>query len=236
MSRWLHFFGSLALISCSIPLAVLAAITTTLAFNVLFIRAAVVYAELAFALIRAWLLVDSHSVPPPQFPRVHEREAYQVSSHYNSTLLSASGASSTNHPPKKSESFSSLLGSNNPNRDFEGVGGWSLGKDVRDDTVWMMNSRLELAIKTTDHGRRHHRRFTSSSLRLVRSPERNRKSPVESRDRTPTTADGVSRAEGYFGARHSGQELETMRDYINRQRILSSSVVSSPGTTRTLRF
>ena len=79
-------------------------------------------------------------------------------------------------------------------RDFEGVGGWRLGDDDDDDTMWTkFNTRLELP---ADHGRRHHRSLTAE-MRLGNSTSYSPETVMNSsRARTPPS--GAAVGEGYF--------------------------------------
>lgn len=172
----------------TIPLAVFAGVTTTLAFSVLMFRVAIVYVDIAVNMV-------------PQY--LTGRRVYPFPRGYASTLLSTTEASSnmppspvgsgTNSPPtsrqvarhhrRRRTSGASLhsVGSITPvddhigskrnsfmmipsigmDRDFEGVGGWRLGgrnPDDDDDAWTHINSRLELPL---DYQRKHHQRSPS---------------------------------------------------------------------------
>ena len=79
-------------------------------------------------------------------------------------------------------------------RDFEGVGGWRLGEQSDDETLWTnINSRLELP---ADHGRRHKRSLTSGSMPTGDLRDRNPSPEMNtSRARTPPA---LGMVDGYF--------------------------------------
>ncbi|QSZ33592.1 hypothetical protein DSL72_005160 [Monilinia vaccinii-corymbosi] len=166
----------------TIPFAIFASVTTTLAFCVLFLRAIIVHIELVLAVIPCYLcgpkadtkVVQSKRAickPPTSLVRRRNRRSSASSSQ------SATG-SITPVPVRTlrcSESMLRLGQSAGFTRDYEGVGGWRFDDSGSDDgALWTnMNSRLELP---ANHGRRHHQRsLTSSSLPLeelkIRSPE-----------------------------------------------------------------
>lgn len=179
----------------TIPIAIFATITTTIAFSVLLFRVALIYIELAFAVIPYYLLGPKaisrnlQSAKPTPAPLSVRRRKRRSSS---SSALSAGSIT-----PVAGDGNLGLAQSVGATRDFEGVGGWRLGDASDDDTTWMkFNSRLELP---AEHGRRHHRSLTSGSMpadaRLNRSysPEAVMNT---SRARTPPTTGFVR--EGYF--------------------------------------
>jgi hypothetical protein len=184
----------------SIPLAIFATITTTFAFSILLFRVALVYAELALAVIPYYLLGIANSpnsltrtkpisTPPAQSSRRRKRRS-----------SGGSGASADSITPVASDINFGLNQSIGPQRDFEGVGGWRIDAPSEDDMLWTsFNSRLELP---ADHVRRHRRSLTSGSIpgerRVDRSysPETTVTSPNTSRARTPPTQN--INVEGYF--------------------------------------
>jgi len=186
----------------TIPIAIIATITTTIAFSILIFRVSLVYVELAFAVIPYWLLGPKPasallhrgkptSSPPPTLPSRRKKRRSSTSS-----TLSATGSIS----PISGDNVMGISQSIGATRDYEGVGGWRLGDPSDDeDSLWTkINSRLELP---ADHGRRHHQRSHTSgsvpdSLKVGRaySPEAIMNT---SRPRTPTSTTGPL-SEGYF--------------------------------------
>jgi hypothetical protein len=184
----------------TVPIAILATITTTLAFSILAFRVILVYIELAIAVIPHYLLgrkftsskplqrnisFSNHSSVP-----VRRRKRRSGSS---SSSLSATGSIT----PVQGENGIGLSQSIGPTRDYEGVGGWRLDNPSDDDALWTsINSRLELP---ADHVRRHHRSMTSGStpgdLRQNRSysPE-----AMMNTSRTRTPPNSAVGGEGYF--------------------------------------
>ncbi|KAI9891454.1 MAG: hypothetical protein M1814_002773 [Vezdaea aestivalis] len=155
------------LVFVSLPLLILATITTTLAVTTLLLRASLVYIDLGLALItthilpcspaptvpRSKTLLPSPSSPQdpinPQAPptRILRRRRQSSSSGGSSGIyLSAQNpnhsptSSSSSATPRRASSGIFGLGALGPLRDFEGVGGWrftTLAEDARDDEVWM---------------------------------------------------------------------------------------------------
>ncbi|KAF2837300.1 hypothetical protein M501DRAFT_1018208 [Patellaria atrata CBS 101060] len=194
------------LLLISIPLALFATLTTTLAFTTLFIRVSIVYFELGIALLHSWVCVSKpHSKPPNQKP-------FKSSRSRSHTPTATSSPPNTSHKRRPSSvvstsSLSTLL-PNNTNRDFEGVGGWRItSSSSEEEALWMgMNARLELPAE-----RRHTRSLTGGSQRLSWPPETMRMSPVASRARTPNAGGNGSGngegSEGYFEmSRRRGSE------------------------------
>ena len=212
----LYLLAPPALIIVSIPLVTFAIFTTAIAFTTLFIRLAVVYAELALALIRSYFVRDNisektlsiHTPPSPRSPYHRRRRSSAVSTSSSQELL--------RNPPDKSDSYISLLGAGAPGRDYEGVGGWRDLVDDQEESLWLgMNRRLELPMSVSDRQRRHQRSLTGGSggaaNRYSWSPETMRMSPVQSRARTPSMSDislAVNQAiapEEYFGLQPHGR-------------------------------
>ncbi len=145
----------------TIPIAILASITTTLAFSILIFRVLLVYIELAFAVIPFWIfgLKQSGQVlrgskafsSPPSVPARRRKRR-------GSTNSSLSATGTITPIPGDAMRFNQSIGAT---RDFEGVGGWRLDNPSDDDdSLWTkINSRLELP---ADHGRRHHHRSPTS--------------------------------------------------------------------------
>jgi hypothetical protein len=168
------FLGPPLLLLISFPLAIFAAITTSVAFGVLLIRVLIVYFELGIALVQSWLFARASSPQLPLRPRYSPRSPSRTSPSRHRTRGSSVGSNAssqtetavtlTQRRPSKSVSAASFAGTGDENRDFEGVGGWRLSSgDGDDDALWIgMNSRLELPAVPTDT-RRHHRSLTAGS-------------------------------------------------------------------------
>ncbi|KAF2649684.1 hypothetical protein K491DRAFT_707982 [Lophiostoma macrostomum CBS 122681] len=181
----MYLLGPPLLLVVSIPLAIFATITTTIAITALTVRVSIVYFELGVALIHAYLL------PPSQKPLPSRSSSKRTSpSRPRTRRSSISSATSLDVPRRlhqKSDSLVSLIGTSDVTRDFEGVGGWRVTGGDDEEALWMgINSRLELP--TARPKRRHQRSLTggSQSQRWTWSPEALRMSPVQSRSRTPT--------------------------------------------------
>jgi len=188
------------LILFSIPIAIFACITTTLAFSVLLFRVTLIYIDLATAVIPYYLLGISKTSAPTKKPEssptslpARRRKRRSSSSFSTGTITPiASNASLTN-----SNSVLGLSQSVGPTRDFEGVGGWRLDNpnSEEEDALWTkINSRLELP---AEHGRRHRRSLTGGA-EFGRGRQREEGIIMNTgRARTPP------KEEGYFA--HSGQ-------------------------------
>lgn len=222
----------------SIPLAIFASITTTLAFSILLFRVLLVYAELAVAIIPYYLLgitehKDSLSRTTTCFsnpPTVPVRRRKRRSS-------GGSGASGGSITPVASVINLGLNQSIGPQRDFEGVGGWRLDVPSEDDSLWTsFNSRLELP---ADHVRRHRRSLTSGSTPGERerrrgersySPEAAVTSPNTSRARTPPTlSTGFMLGEGYFPVQQPGSPKVVKKTLSNMS---AASTSGSSGSSK----
>ncbi|TFA99167.1 hypothetical protein CCMA1212_009023 [Trichoderma ghanense] len=166
------------LLVTTIPLAILAGITTTFAFSILILRVFVVYLDIALSLVSqslSHLTESSVSRFHPRPPRpssspstsssVHSRTS-SVSPSVSSTLLKrhrrrrpSSSVFSAGSATPASDIGLGLIPSVGAERDFEGVGGWRLGGDDDDDELWTtINSRYELPDRMHD---RNHRRSLS---------------------------------------------------------------------------
>jgi len=189
----------------SIPLAIFATITRTLATSVLLFRVLLVYAELAFAVIPYYILgVTTKNLIIPR-----------TTSFLNSSSLPArrSKRRSSGGGPTSGGSLTPVTGDINlglnqsigPQRDFEDVGSWQLDATSEDDPIWTnINSRLELP---ADHVRRHRRSLTSGSTSgdcgwrgagRSYSPEATVILPNSARARTPPTIFAGIAWDGYF--------------------------------------
>ncbi|KAF2998805.1 hypothetical protein E8E13_001283 [Curvularia kusanoi] len=212
----LYAVAPFVIVMVSVPLAIFAVVTTSVALSLLAFRGFIVYAQLGTALLSAWLSptapkpVPLHHqlTPPDRSPPTRSRNRRRSSN--------GSGTSSqdTSMPaPRlgtKSGSFTALLGEGGPTRDYEGVGGWRDTGNDDEEALWMgINSRLQLPAEIP--GRRHQRRHTGGHSR---SPEAYRMSPVQSRARTPIR---VATSEGH-----------DIADYFPRQQASSDRVISAP--------
>ena len=206
----LYALAPLVLLSISIPLAIFAVFTTSIAISLLFCRAAVVYVQLTAALIGSWIESPASKPVPTRRRSPSTASPERTSPHrYRSHRRSITGSTSsleTDVPaaregrlPNNSASFATLLGTSEIPRDFEGVGGWRAPGDDDEEALWMgMNSRLQLPADATP--RRHQRSLTggtSPSQRWSWSPEILRMSPAQSRARTPVSF-AVGDGEDYF--------------------------------------
>jgi hypothetical protein len=203
----------------TIPLAILAGITTTLAFSVLILRVIIVYLDLAWALVPQYVFGRT----PGQLRYVSKSPSASGSTSPADTSLhrrrrrpsSASVASAGTITPM-SEAGLGLIPSVGIERDFEGVGGWRLG----DDDLWtQINSRLELP-DNRPYGRNHQRSPSGGATTpgaeggylMMKSRNKSRNtspeakasavSPNSSRTRTPTVVPAAFTSlggdEGYF--------------------------------------
>ena len=192
----IYFLGPLFFLIISVPLAIFALITTSIAVTVLLIRASIVYFELSLALISSWLFVNttvSIRIPKSHFSpsssgRTSPLRPRSTRPNSRSSTISLPDTPAP-QPAYKSGSFASLIGTGEPTRDYEGVGGWRVfGKDD-EEALWIgMNSRLELPAATPTTRRNHKRSLTGGnqgSNRWSWSPEAVRISPMQSRARTP---------------------------------------------------
>ncbi|KAH7385397.1 hypothetical protein DE146DRAFT_680977 [Phaeosphaeria sp. MPI-PUGE-AT-0046c] len=193
----IYALAPFVLVVVSIPLAVCAVITTSLAVTLLACRAAVVYVQLTVALIGAW--VDPRPSKPsfesaysPLCPSP-EGKSPARQRHRNSNISSTSSQETIVPAPRLAQPSNNSLPlkvsvvTNEAARDYEGVGGWRTPGDDDEEALWMnMNSRLELPREAPS--RRHQRSLTGGSTPVNRrswSPESLRMSPVQSRARTP---------------------------------------------------
>ncbi|TQS33551.1 hypothetical protein Golomagni_06100, partial [Golovinomyces magnicellulatus] len=185
----------------TVPLALFAGITTTLAFSVLICRVIVVYLDIALSLVNQSLAgvkiplrlqqaaIRSNSPSPTrgQPSLSFRRRRRRPSSVSVGTITPVHGH----------DASLGLTPSVGAERDYEGVGGWRIGDD---DDIWTtINSRLELPDR---HATRNHHRTPSGGpttpgeggylmmKRRNRSPElsspKMQTSPNSSRARTPS--------------------------------------------------
>lgn len=225
----------------SVPLTMFAALTTSLAFIALLLRALMVYIELAAALLRNQFGQDKTSSGSYIFSRPALPAATKTS-RQKSRRGSAASSSTGSVTPREHRPSSGLgmYGGQGATRDFEGVGGWRIPGSSDDDLPWLnMNSRLELPTTVDNRQRHHHRSQTSGSLTTNALPI---KSPTASRARTPTSSrpHGTTSPEEYFGSRASSKST-TALDAANIGRALyrhqpSHSSGSSGSSAHTLHF
>lgn len=189
----LYAVAPFIIVIVSVPLAIFAVVTTSIALSLLAFRGFIVYTQLGTALLGAWL----SPTPPKPAAVQHQHPSPERSSpprsRHRRNSNNGSGSSSqdtvvnASRLGPKSGSFSLLLGEGGLTRDYEGVGGWRDTGNEDEEALWMgINSRLQLPAATP--GRRHQRRHTgeqSPSQRWTWSPEAFRMSPVQSRARTP---------------------------------------------------
>ncbi|CAM1511196.1 Fc.00g087090.m01.CDS01 [Cosmosporella sp. VM-42] len=194
----------------TVPLAIVAGITTTVAFSVLILRVLAVYLDVALSLLPGYLTVSK-----PQYLQYASRSGSTSSSPTLAPLRRrrrrrSSSALSAGTLTPVSDGALGIMPSIGPERDFEGVGGWRVGEDE----IWTtINSRLELPDK--QHGRNHHRTPSGPTTpgeggylmmkgRTSATPESKRSStsPNSSRTRTPSgpriSFIGKTHVDGYF--------------------------------------
>src|SRR6201996_205393 len=146
----------LVLFPIILPLAGFAVITSFIAIVALITLAACVYAKLGINLVIRTLLTTRpssssiiRSTTPysePNQKRTSPTHPVLVPSERRRRLSSASSTSPVAPTfPQRTGSFASLIGFDQPNRDYEGVGGWRDSGDSSEDAQWTrINSRLEL--------------------------------------------------------------------------------------------
>ncbi|KAH8723723.1 hypothetical protein GQ44DRAFT_750779 [Phaeosphaeriaceae sp. PMI808] len=187
----LYALAPFVLLAISLPLAIFAVATTTLAISLLFFRAAVVYVQLAAAVTGAWFdALTSHTSPAiaRSAPKL-STEPRSTSRHTKLRSSNASAASSQETiVPHTNTTRSVTFGTSEMTRDFEGVGGWRAPGDEDEEALWMgLNSRLQLPAEIGT--RRHQRSLTGGTISPAQrwnwSPGTLRRSPVQSRSRTP---------------------------------------------------
>jgi hypothetical protein len=241
----LYAVAPLVLLIVSIPLAIFATITTSIAISLLAFRVAVVYVQLTIALVGAWIDPSSSKASPIQFPTPPTSSPTRLSPNRHRPLRSniASSTSSQEtivpatkaHISNNNAKFTPFLNTTETTRDFEGVGGWRTPGDDDEEALWMgMNSRLHLAADIAP--RRHHRSLTGASSpgqRRSWSPEAFRSSPVHSRARTPVRFAIDDEEDDYFspqpsgGMRPSSSASHACKDKRRRKSESSSSSTSS---------
>jgi hypothetical protein len=172
----------------TVPLAILAGITTTLAFSVLILRVIVVYLDIALSLLPQSLaslhrrdIVDAAASPSPhKLPEPRSSSPTLSSSSLkqqhalrrrrrrpSSTASAISGGGSASSMVSVAGGGErgglGLIPSIGPERDFEGIGGWRVGGDAVDDEVWTtVNPKLEMPERPFGPHYHHHHRTPSS--------------------------------------------------------------------------
>ncbi|KAF4513008.1 hypothetical protein G6O67_000331 [Ophiocordyceps sinensis] len=168
----------------TVPLALLAGLTTTLAFSILSFRVILVYLDIALSLVPQCF--GTRKTRYPAYARHDERRPVSPAASSSANSNQNSPTTPTLTPTQQQQQLPSSMGrrrrrrpssvtsvasagsitpvgdmamglmpSVGPDRDFEGVGGWRSDRDGDDDTWTTINSRLELPDR--NHGRNHHR-------------------------------------------------------------------------------
>ncbi|EOA86273.1 hypothetical protein ACJQWK_11833 [Exserohilum turcicum] len=249
LSMWspVYAVAPLVLLSVSIPLAFFALLTTSVALALLSFRALVVYFQLAMAIVGAWLSPSpsNHGLPRRSHPRPASARPSPTGARQPSRRTSIASMASSQDVPAcpapppnflnyKNNSLTTLIGTSELTRDFEGVGGWRVPGDDDEEALWMgINSRLELPAEIPT--RRHRRSITGTTSpghRLSVGSETLRMSPVQSRARTPVRF--VPDDEyGYFpqqpasNHRRLSYSSETPKQYPRRKSASGSSTSSN---------
>lgn len=227
-----------SLVFITIPLAVLAGITTTLAFSVLIVRVLAVYLDIVISLIPQSLSgttpagAASSSSPmyrrlnglktpsSPTSPSASSQQTPRALRHHRRRRSSASAISGGGSASSVSERGLGLIPSVGAERDFEGIGGWRVGRDEdQDDVAWTTVNPPPPERSPLIHLPRHHARSASGRPTTpgeggpylmmksgrTRSPETRpskRASPNSSRARTPTgprlSFAPLGQPDGYF--------------------------------------
>lgn len=219
-----HTFVVPFLLVVTVPLALLAGITTTLAFSILSFRVVLVYLDIALSLVPQCFGAAAAKARHPSSAKARHRLASPAGGG------AAPAPAPSHHPvlarrrhrqPSSVTSFVSagsttpggdmamgLMPSVGPDRDFEGIGGWRSDGDGDDDAWATINSRLELPDGSL--GRNHHRSPSGGpvtpgdggvlmiKLRALAAPP----SPNSCRARTPSASRGsvvsLANSDGYF--------------------------------------
>ncbi|RFU35661.1 hypothetical protein B7463_g706, partial [Scytalidium lignicola] len=183
----------------SIPLAIFATITTSIAFSILAFRVILLYIELALSIIPSYFIATKTTRIPlsSSKPISNSTGAVRRRKRRSSTGSNVSIAGSIT--PIGSDVNIGLIQSIGPDRDYEGVGGWRLDNALEDEGLWTnINSRLELP---ADHGRRHRRSLTGPIPPIESRHNRSYShSPNTSRARTPPAYSTVMGGDSYFGS------------------------------------
>ena len=203
------------LLTLSIPLAIFATITSIFAFSTLFVRALIVYVELAAALIQNHF--SPHHISPMDFPPSGKSTPSGNSRHHRrKSRRSSTGSGSSNGgsvtPRAPETSGLGIYSGGGVTRDFEGVGGWRLPGPDDQDVLWTnINSRLELPTANAARPRNHHRSRTSGSGSgkypgLTRAKST---TMTTTNDAGPPDPDMAANIGNYFGSSKSTTALDS---------------------------
>jgi hypothetical protein len=244
----LYALAPLVLLLVSIPLAIFAVVTTSIAVSLLACRAAIVYVQLTIALIGAWIdptpirvfpksrrssVLQSPEQSSPTRPRNHRSSNASATSSQDTIIpfTKTLRLPKTNGPSMIPHSTGEIP------RDFEGVGGWRTPGNDDEEALWMgINSRLQLSADAPT--RRYPRSLTGATSPAQRrswSPEAFRASPVQSRARTPVRVAAEDEG-GYFppqssaSVRSMASATGSLKSHRRRRSGGSISSVASVGT------
>ncbi|KAI9885740.1 MAG: hypothetical protein M1823_002461 [Watsoniomyces obsoletus] len=158
------------LLCLSIPLALFALFTSTIAISALLVRVMLVYIELGGALVHSYLFtkkpIKRRSSRRKNLSNA-DTEAQRRRRQRSVSHGSSQGLSTPSLELRESEGGLAVaagqVGPPGSVRDFEGVGGWRFSGPEEEDTQWtLLNSRLELPA-APERKRRHRRSLTSGS-------------------------------------------------------------------------
>ncbi|KAI9769777.1 MAG: hypothetical protein M1840_003771 [Geoglossum simile] len=246
----LSFFLPPLLLVLSVPFAAFAAFTTTIALSALTLRALIVYIELAIVVIHNYVFLR----PPSKTSRRPRTPSGRDSTHKRRKRRSSGGSAVSDQGLVATVGRDGggyvLASSVGIERDFEGVGGWSLS-GPNEDTLWTsMNSRLELS--AGERQLRHRRSLTASGIPSSNTEGRLRRewrysqagvsmSPIMFRARTPpaTALGPYGISEGYFSFQPmtrmdpSGEAMNKNKSRSSHHTPPSPSTVSSESSSKT---
>lgn len=230
-----------ALILFSLPLTIFAAITTTLAISTLFLRALIAYAQLATFLARNQVaLISSHLTshtrsssasifttssssaedPPIISSNGVDRSDSRQSKLSHRSSIASNGPLTPRPVGERNMSVGGIYGRNSAGvfgqRDFEGVGGWSIeDSDDEDRLPWTtMRSRLELPNHVAHERREANHRRSGSSLSFIPTrptswhaltPSSTR--PTSRHDKTPSGSTCSNSGGDYFTTKRSSRPI-----------------------------
>ena len=223
----------------AIPLGTFAAFTTTLAFTTLLIRVLLVYLELGAVLLRNKLVGTVRPDVAAGSQRASGISEVDLEGRPRAKKRSSAGSGYSNDSmtpiaPIETSGLG-IYGGTGLDRDYEGVGGWRLTNSKDEDELWMsMNSRLELPspMLNDQQRRRHHHRSSTAGSNSTTSMMK--KSPTQSRTRTPLSAKvpGGQPLE-YFAFRRAASKSTTSLNTDVLVRALSREDVSPISTPST---
>lgn len=154
----------------TVPLAILAGITTTFAFTVLLLRVFVVYLDMALSLVPQSVFgLASRSIaaaaaysPLESSPSPPRLQQQQLKRHPPRRRTSSGSVVSAGSASSLSERGLGLIPSVGAERDFEGVGGWRVG-GAEDDELWTtVSPRLDTPERSLGARPQHHHHRTPS--------------------------------------------------------------------------